>query len=183
MGMTVKHNVWYPDLTDIDQPNVWGATLAQSVADGIGDRLGVQEEAIGLKCSLADHVINYSSTKQTVPFTINAGTGDFNNGFTFSGGIATVQTKGMYLVTASVGGSTGSGTGMRVEIYQNSVNFATAETPQQASIWVSAAATCVLNCVPGDTIYVKGQRSAGSAQFNEQSSANYISIAMVQAVP
>lgn len=184
-ALTVPNGVWYPDLTDIGQPNVWAATMAQSVDTGIGARLQKQEIAVGLKASLADSSFNFGGVAATIPYAINSGTGDFNNGFTLAGGVATVQTKGMYVVTANLGASTGTNTGLKVFLYQNNVNVALNEVPQNGTIWIGTTVSAVLNCVPNDTIWVKGawtNSSPGTTTQNKQTAANYISIAMVQAV-
>jgi hypothetical protein len=183
---TSPNQVWYPDLTDVGQPNVWAATLAQSVDAGIGARLQKQEVAVGLKASLTDNALTFTATSTIVPYTVNSGIADFNNGFTLAGGVATVNVKGMYVVTASVSGHNGTSRGLKILLYQNAIAFAQAEVPQQASggPWINSQASCVLNCAIGDTIYAKVQLtgSAGT-DFNVQPAGNYISVAMVQAVP
>lgn len=184
-AFTSPDQVWYPGQDDKAEINTLLATMAASINNGIGMRLRQQEVAVGLKASILDDQFTFTSSPKTLTYAINPNTGDFNNGFDLAGGIASVKTKGMYLVSASCGASTGSGTGMKIMIYQNAINFATAENPQNTAIWVNASGTAVLNCVPGDTIYAKGLcTSLGSGTtLSKQYAANYLSIALVQAVP
>lgn len=157
--------------------------------DGIGERLRLQEIAVGLKASIGTytipHVPNPGTPTAVLPFTVTAGRGDFNQGFTFSGGVATVQTAGMYIVTAGVGPNGASANhGFKLRIRQNSTAIITTETAMDASIWVSGAISSVVNCVVGDTISVLASiTGATPSTWTASQDATYLSIAMVQAVP
>lgn len=181
--------VWTPDEADTSKPNVYLATMSASLEDGVGERLRLQEIAVGLKASIGTytipHVPNPGVPTAVIPFTVTAGRGDFNNGLTFSGGVATVQTPGMYIVTAGVGpnGSSGSN-GFKIRIRKNTTAIITSETAMHGTIWVSGSVSSVVNCVEGDTISVLASITGSAVNsFVASQDATYLSIAMVQAVP
>lgn len=185
-AVTPIDKVWYPDETDIDQPNVYMATHAQSIEDGIGARLRQQELAVGLKANLAQSSFVLKTSSAIIPYVVSNGYGSFQQGLEVSGGIATVETRGMYLVTVSLGLGTYSGMSVAVELFKNTSKIALNEVPSNPGFWVTASTTCVVSCVPGDTIHAKG-RVAGAPSNgvpnSPDASASFISIAMVQAVP
>ena len=188
MGLyTSLAQVWYPDETDTAEFNTLLATLASSIENGLQPRLALQEKAIGLKVSLNQNEwqIPGGNPSAVIPYRQTGTRGDFNQGFTFSGGTATVQTPGMYFMTASIGPavdtSTG-GKGIKIIAQKNGVQIAGSEVPG-AVAWVGSPVTCVVNCVAGDTLRaIAGiTNSATSAPNNDVSS--HMSIAMVQAIP
>ena len=189
MALTTKARVFYPDGTEKASLKTLFSTLASSIENGLGKRLGVQEVAVGLKASADGWALpqrNEPLSTDVIPFSISAGLADFNQGFSFTGGIATITTKGMYLVTASLGPKfpdTGSA-GAKIQIRKNSTIFASSEVPLNKTVWVNSQATSVINCVPGDTISglgcLSGLPSTGHVTSPDTS---YLSIAMVQAVP
>lgn len=96
---TNPNGVWYPDSTDVGQPNTYLATMAQSIDSGIGARLQKQESNVGGLFNLNANQTLTASTKITVAYTV--GPGGYNNGLTISGGIVTLPQKGLYAVFAS----------------------------------------------------------------------------------
>jgi hypothetical protein len=185
-AFTVVDQIWYPDVTDIDQPNVWAAHIAQSVSDGIGKRLARQELTVGLKASVDSSVYTIPYGPATlIPYSVTSGRGDFNNGFSFSAGVATCQTPGMYSVTASLGTNTAqNGAAVKVQVYKNALFIASSETTQTATVFGTAAVSCVLNCAIGDTISAKGGiTAAGPSNQLNSDQTTHMSIALVQALP
>lgn len=188
MGLyTPNSQVWYPTTADTAELNVLMATMASSIEEGVGARLAQQEIAVGLKASIADNgfSIPYGAANAAViPYGVTASRGDFNNGFTFSGGIATIQTAGMYLVTASLGpaGATNGG-GVRIQIIKGSTFIAGNEVAMGSAVWTGTTCTAVLNLVAGDTVHAKGNIStAGGALWNSNETT-HLSITLVQALP
>lgn len=186
MANTSPDGIYYPDSNTLMNFDAILATMASSIQNGIGKRLALQEIAVGLKASVQGWVIPKGNSATTVvPYIISTGLADFNQGFTFQNGIATVQTAGMYLVTASLGpsGSATSG-GAKVNILKNSIMFASSEVPFSSTVWINSQATSVINCVPGDTISVKGTLTGPpSSTHITEATTTYMSIAMVQAIP
>lgn len=187
-NVTADLLVWTPDEDDTAEPDVYLATMSQSLEDGVGERLRLQELSVGLKASIGSytipHVPNPGTPTATVPFTVTATRGDFNNGFTFSGGVATVQTPGMYIVTAGVGPSGASSVnGFKIRIQKNSTAIITSETAMHSTIWVAGSASSVINCVAGDTIRVLASITGSTVNsYAASADATYLSIAMVQAL-
>lgn len=193
METTNLDGVAYPELDDLDQPNVWGATMAQSIEDGIGARLRQQEVAVGLKAGITPGTgIPLQGT--TAPFVVLKTNGGFNQGFDLAGGVATVKTKGMYLVTSSVGinpssrNSSNTGRTVSITLAQGTTELAGSEIKADADYYQNAAATTVISCVPGDTIRViwrsaSDRGATGNAALADSSVLNYLSIALIQAIP
>jgi hypothetical protein len=181
--------IWTPDDNDTAEPDVYLATMAQSLEDGAGARLRLQEVSVGLKASIGTytipHVANPGTPTAVLPFTVTSTRGDFNKGFTFSGGVATVQTAGMYIVTAGVGpNGASSANGFKIRIRKNTTAIITSETAMHGTIWVSGSSSAVLNCVAGDTISVLASiTGAANNSYTANPDATYLSIAMVQATP
>lgn len=185
---TVPNGVWYPDLTEIDQPNVWMATHAASVDQGIGVRLQKQEIAVGAKLS-TNAAIALTTSPTIVPMAVyDATSGDFNNGMTLAGGVLTVQTKGMYVVSASLGvqpNAVGTTRSAVNTLRKNANVVSYSEVPLSTVYSISSLCTTVMNCVPGDTISMYGNVGGGTASGSQTNMAGYLSYftaAMVQAV-
>jgi hypothetical protein len=184
---TPESQVWYPDITDTAKLNTLLATMASSIEEGIGKRLKLQEVAVGLKASIGDNGWNIpygGANAAVIPYAITTSRGDFNNGFTFAGGIATVQTAGMYLVTASCGplGAT-NGAGIRVQIVKGSTFIAGNEVAMGPTVWVGSTCTTVLNLVPGDTVHAKANISTTGGAMPNSGDTTHVSITLVQALP
>lgn len=185
--LTTKAKVWYPALTDKMQLHTLFSTLASSIENGLGPRLERQEIAVGLKVSInqGGWAIPAGGATTVVPYSMTNTRGDFNNGFSFAAGVATVQTSGMYLVTASIGPaadtSTG-GKGVKISVEKNGVFVAGNEAPG-AVAWLGSTVTCVVNCVPGDTIRAKAGITNATGATNNNDNSTHMSIALVQALP
>lgn len=180
--VTAKHDVWYPDLTDIDQPNVWGAAMAQSVADGIGERLEVQELAVGLKAGFTS-APTLSSTMTIAAVTINSSNGSYKQGLDISGGVVTVATKGMYLVSGSVGVDAIAGHTAKIELRKGSTVLASDEQKSDASFYQAAKQTTAVLCDVGDTLSMRIGDAAGGASVAANLALTHFTVVMIQAVP
>ena len=88
--------VWTPDEDDLAEPDVYLATMAASMEDGLGSRLRKQESFIGCNLSLASNFAAGGTIVQ-VPFAI-VNSYNFNEGMTVSGGQVTVPMNGIYTV-------------------------------------------------------------------------------------
>ncbi len=92
--------VWTPDEDDLGEPDVYLATMAQSMEDGLGVRLRKQEEPIAAQVSLsADQSI---STAFVVQYSLNTGP-TFNSGLTVNAsGSITITRAGVYSIATNV---------------------------------------------------------------------------------
>lgn len=111
MGNTTKSGIWTPDEDDKMAPDVWSATMSQSIENGIGLRLEKQETRVSLRATtpVPFDVTATGSVNAyvTVPLTVGGVTGsrapepDFAGGnhaqgVTIAGNIATIVTDGLY---------------------------------------------------------------------------------------
>lgn len=189
MANTIPDGIYYPENTTDMELDTILATMASSIQNGIGNRLKHQEIAVGLKAGIAatGNVIPVASA--TAPFVIRSVDGCFNQGFTLANGVATVVTGGMYLVTATLGVQpvNPATRTAAIEIFKGSVSLNAAEVTQHIQFYQTALATCVVNCVPGDTLRAewKSASSSGSSlgPLAAKTSLTSLSIAMVQATP
>ena len=188
MGQTTANlQIWTPDEGDLDEPDVYLAAMSASIENGAGVRLSLQEKAIGLKVSLGSGAwtIPGGNPASVVPYAVTTARGDFNQGFTYNGGTATIVTPGMYFVTASIGpnGSTeGGAKGIKIQVEKNGAFIAGNEV-SGAPNWISAPASAVVNCVAGDTIRAKAGYVNSSSGIGNNDFSSHMSIVMVQAVP
>jgi hypothetical protein len=187
---TTNAQVWYPDTSDTAELNTLMSTMASSIENGLGARQAYQEIAVGLKASCAASAFTIAHQPSgvpatVIPYAVSGTKGDFNNGFTFSGGVATIQTPGMYTFTASVGpGSGSSGTnGCKIGLQKNGSFVALSEAPMHASIWVATSATVVMNCIAGDTLRVLCCTTGSTvASYLNATDPTHVSIALIKAV-
>lgn len=184
---TPNSQVWYPDGTDTAEINTLLATVASSIENGIGARLEHQEIAVGAKLNAPlSYTIPSGSTfanATTVPYANDGTLAAFNNGMSVSGGVVTIATTGMYIVTASLGGLNTAGRSVVNYLCKNGAYVASAEVPTNTSVYVSSQANCVLNLVPGDTISVKARSTGGTLLIAQNPELSYLTLAMVQAAP
>lgn len=181
--------IWTPDEDDPAEPDVYLKTMAESIEEGVGDRLRTQELAVGLKAGIAGGT-GIPVTAAIAPYSITAANGNFTQGLTISGGVVTVATPGMYIVTASLGiqpKATPDRT-TAVDIYKGATKLAGAELLQSANYYITSVASCVVNCVAGDTLYVKWHSAAPGgvstdATLAADSALTQFTVAMIQAVP
>lgn len=191
MGLyTPNSQVWYPTTGDTSELNVLLATLASSIEEGVGARLAHQEIAVGLKASLPAGT-GIPQEPVVAPYAVSGGNGDFAQGMTITNGIVTVQTAGMYIMSANLGIQPGSGqrTGA-VFLRKNNTELGGAEILQSGQYYQTATSNVVVNCVAGDTLYVNFH-SAGpqpGVQYGPQPIAGNLSlssfsVSMIQALP
>lgn len=188
MGQTTANlQIWTPDEADIDAPDVYLATMSASIENGTGERLKLQEKAIGLKVSLdaAAWTIPAGNPATVVPYAVTSSRGDFNQGFTYAAGTATIVTPGMYFVTASIGpngDTSGASKGIKIQVEKNGA-FIGGNEVAGAPNWISAPVSGVVNCVAGDTLRAKAGYVNSATGIGNNDFSSHMSIVMVQAVP
>ena len=188
MGQTTTNlQIWTPDTSDKHKLDVVLATMAASLENGVGPRLQLQEMAIGLKVSLdaGAWTIPAGSPATVIPYAVTASRGDFNKGFTYSAGMATIVTPGMYFVTASIGpngDTSGSSKGIKIQVEKNGA-FIGGNEVAGAPNWISSPVSAVVNCIAGDTIRAKAGYVNSATGIGNNDFSSHMSIVMVQAVP
>lgn len=181
-NVTSDLQIWTPDENDLAEPDVYLATMAQSLEDGVGDRLRTQEVAVGLKAGFTS-APTLSSTMTIAAVTVNTSNGSFNQGLTISGGVVTVESPGMYIISGSVGVNNVSGHTAKIELRKGSTVLAADEQKSDASFYQAAKCTTVVNCVAGDTLSMRIGDAAGGASVAANLALTHFTVAMIQAVP
>lgn len=158
------------------------ASVASSIENGLTKRLALQEIAVGLKAGLSG-TLSLTSTLTVAPLVVNANNGNFAQGMTITGGIVTVATPGMYLMSCSLGITNVAGHTAKFEMRQNSTAIAADEQKSDVSFFQVAKGTTVVNCVAGDTLSMWVGDAAGPSNTSSNLALTHFSIAMVQATP
>lgn len=158
---TATAKVWYADTTDSAKLDSVTALMASSIENGLGARMTLRETQVGVKASSDMWTIPSTNTFTTVPVSVTTSHADFNAGFTLaSSGVATCQTPGMYIVTASLGvngpDSSGASASVKAAIVKNGAIVLSTEVALSTTIWANAVVTTTINCVAGDTIQMQG---------------------------
>lgn len=184
MGQTTTNlQIWTPDEFDLNEPDVYLADMAASIENGAGERLNLQEMAIGLKAGLTSSAVTLSSTLAIAPVTINSSNGSFNQGLTITGGIVTVITPGMYSVSGALGVTNVSGHTAKLELHKGSTVIIADEAKSDATFYQAAKASTIVNCIAGDTLSMWIGDAAGGATVAGNLALTHFTVAMIQAVP
>lgn len=181
-AFTPIDEVWYPDEDDTAEQNVNMATMASSIEEGIGARLRAQETFLGL---FATRPTGQTLTRQaltTIGFGLNSSQ-CFNTGFTFSNGIITIDTPGLYYVGVNVVINIPDGYG-EVCIVKSGTEYGKVLQFRASSNNVGLATSSVVNCVAGDTIWCRTYiDSSTDANFNTNSPTfNTLSVSLLKAL-
>jgi hypothetical protein len=190
MGQTTTNlGIWTPDEADTFKLHILLAAMAATIENGAGERLLLQEKAIGLKAGIASGT-GIPMATAIAPFAITAANANFKQGLDIAGGIVTVETPGMYMVTASLGiqPKNPADRTTAVDIYKGSTKLSGAELLQSTNYYITSVASCIVNCVAGDTLYVKWHSAAPAgvstaATLAADTALTQFTVAMVQAVP
>lgn len=203
MGNVNAAGIWTPDEGDSLDPEVWSATMADSIMNGIGERLIRQELPIGLKASIQTGTRVKFMDGVIAPYEIlGNGTGCFTSNIDFTGGIATIPEDGdgMYLITAaSALAYWGAGPdsapenetrSIALQIKRNGTDLSGCEVEASEKVWQTAQANTVVICVPGDQISVNWY-SAGpvsgpgdtGAMIADNPALHSLSIVLITPIP
>lgn len=180
--VTADLNIWTPDENDPADLDVNLALMAQSLEDGVGNRLRTQEIAVGLKAGFTS-APTLSTTMTTAAVTVNDTHGSFAQGMEIAGGVVTVVTPGMYLISGSVGVQNIANHTAKLELRKGSTVLAADEVASNAAFFQVAKQTTVVNCVEGDTLSMRIGDAAGGASVSSNLALTHFTVAMVQAVP
>lgn len=183
MGNTTTDlQIWTPDEADLDEPDVYLATMSASIENGVGPRLQLQEMAIGLKAGFTS-APTLSSTMTVAAMTINSSNGSFKQGLGISAGVVTVITPGMYLMSGSVGIDNVAGHSAKMDLRKGATVIAADEVASNASYYAVAKQTTIVNCVAGDNLTMRIGDAAGGAAVGSNLSLTHFTVTMIQAVP
>lgn len=169
MAITNVDGIVTPDEGTTADPTVYLAAMADSISQGIGERVTRQEQAIGLKASIAAGVRVKYNSGIIAPFGIHAdGTSNFIQGMELNGGVVTITAPGMYLISASAALNPTGGAyspenldrSIALQLKHNDVDISGSEVSAHPFLWQTAQSTAVILCAVGDTLHV-GWYSAG----------------------
>lgn len=157
-NVTADLLIWTPDDGDTSEPDQYLAVMAQSLEDGVGERLRKQEDFIG--CCLGISTFTANTTVTQVPFAVNSGQAwNYNEGMTISGGTVTVPVDGVYTVHLVANYLGVSSTPGRINTYlykgSSSVQFASTYGNTVTTRYANASMSIPLKLVAGDTLAIK----------------------------
>lgn len=178
---TTAAGIWFPDKNSNLRHEVNMATMAASIENGIGKRLTAQESVVGLK--VVGGVLPIPTAMATTPYYVGATGGCFVKGITYEAGIATIQTRGLYFVAASLTMDPSSGgASVACNIVHNFDQLDYNENPRSPSNWASAKCAATVVCEVGDTIWSEGKIIGGGTTGNVQEASN-LNIMLVSSMP
>jgi hypothetical protein len=117
MGVTNAAGIWTPDEFDKMDPEVWSAAMADSIMNGLGERMNKQEQRVSLRATAPDVFDVVSTTGDTVPMVVPLTVGGYTgsrdpepdfapgnhaNGIEMEGGYALIQVSGFYNITGQI---------------------------------------------------------------------------------
>jgi hypothetical protein len=182
-AFTPIDEIWYPDEDDTAEQNVNLATMASSIEEGIGQRLRAQETFLGLFATRASGQTLTKQALTTVQFGLDSPS-TFNTGFTFSNGIITIETPGLYYVGVNVVIQIPDGYGEICIVKSGNEYGKVLQFKGSASNNVGLSTSSVVNCVAGDTIWTRTYiDSSTNANFNTNSQTfNTLSVSLLKAL-
>lgn len=149
--------IWTPDADDTAEPDVYLATMAQSLEDGVGERLRKQESFIGCNLSLTSNLA-IGGTIAQAPFAV-VNSYNFNEGMTIAGGQVTVPMNGIYtvqVVANYLGANTTAGR-INTYLYLNgtSIQYASTYGNTATNRYSNASIASAYKLVAGDDLTVR----------------------------
>lgn len=168
MSNVTASGIVTPDEGNTLDPEVYLAAMAESIEEGIGERLNKQEQAIGLAAGIAIGTTVGFAPGIIAPYEILTGEECFTQGMTLEGGIVTLTVPGMYFISCSAALETianepaNAGRTIALQIYKNGVQLAGCEVEANADNWSTAQANKVVNCIAGDELAVHWYSAGGA---------------------
>lgn len=171
MGNVNAAGIWTPDETDNLNPEVWSAAMADSIMNGIGERLSRQERFEGAYLNIQDpHTLPagpFNQAQVPLPFIVGQPVNYIQGDMTMSGGIITVKHDGLYSVNGSIAAYIGDSSTYDPNAYLELTLFRNVDRHKQVDIFddntghpLTLDCTTVMKCIAGDTIW------ASCCQYN-----------------
>lgn len=96
--VTTTAQVWTPDAADLNEPDVYLATMSASIEDGLGQRVNKLESFVGTNLSLASTFLVAGTTPLIAPYVVSQAY-NFADGVTNNpDGSVTILTAGIYQI-------------------------------------------------------------------------------------
>lgn len=124
MGNTNADGIWTPDEDDTMEADVWSAQMAESISQGLGKRMALQETRVSLRAttpvpfnvSQAGGSAEYTQVPITIAFDTGVrfpnpdfSNGNHANGILIEGNYAKIVTPGLYTITGQCTFTPGAG--------------------------------------------------------------------------
>lgn len=165
--------IWTPDENDNLDPEVWSAAMAQSIEDGLGQRVAKQERFEGAFLNIQDPFTMTAGdpghTQVPLPFEVGAGVCYVSGDMTLNGGYLKVVHPGLYTVAVTISGrmaSTDPNAYLELTAFKNGsrhgqdVTFKDSGAPSGRAL-PSLQVSTVMKCVEGDVIWASGAQYFG----------------------
>lgn len=199
MGNVNEAGIWTPDEEDNLDPEVWSQAMADSIMNGIGERVKRQERFEGAFLNIQDaYTIPNGmpgADQVPLPYQVGGGVCFLKGDMTLSGGVLKVAHAGLYTVTGMMHAympSTASNAYLELTLFKNGSRhgqdeaFKDSGAPTDRAL-PSLQVTTVMNCAEGDTIWASGfqffgDTTQGAPRLNVNFELfNTLSVAMTQA--
>lgn len=197
MSITNKDGIVTPDEGNTADPAIYLAAMADSISEGIGERLARQERYEGCYLNVQDALTltagDPSSNPQVpLPFIVGQSVNYLQGDMTLSGGIVRIAHEGLYQVNATMSAYIGDVGGADFD-YLELTLFQNWDRHKQVEIFddgtghpLTLDCTTVMRCVPGDLIWASGTQYFGDYAHPPTLNVNWplfntLTITMIQA--
>lgn len=184
MAFTPKARVWSPDGSEKASFRSLMATMASSIENGLGLRVGKLETFVGCNLSLAAPVTGTTTTTKVSGFAVQSSSvapGTFNNGMTVSAGVVTVPEDGIYNVQFTANFLSTNSTQGRVNTYIYiggvSQNYSSSEGASAINKYTNCSVSALYSLKKNDQIDVRiATQDGGNALQHQQGSSFCVSL-------
>lgn len=167
MGNINAAGIWTPDETDNLDPEVWSAAMADSIMNGIGERVSRQERFEGAYLNIQDPhtlVAGPPGTQQTpLPFIVGQNVNYVEGNMTLAGGVIKVAYDGLYSVSATIMSNPLDLGYVELSLFRNLDRHGQVLVFDDGSDHpLPLTASTVMKCIAGDTIWASGFQYFGN---------------------
>lgn len=184
MAFTPKARVWSPDGSEKASFRSLMATMASSIENGLGLRVGKLETFVGCNLSVPSPVAGTATITKVSGYAVlssAAAPGSFNNGMTVNSGTVIVPEDGIYNVQFTANFLSSNGTQGRVNsyIYVNNVqqNYSSSEGATSINKYTNCSVSAVYTLKKNDQIDVRiATQDGGNSLQHQQGSSFCVSL-------
>lgn len=197
MGNINDAGIWTPDETDNLDPEVWSAAMADSIMNGIGERLSQQERFEGCYLNVQDPYTLTAGPPGTpvepLPFTVGQDVNYVEGDMTVAGGIVVVKHDGLYSVNGSISAYIGDEAEYNPGQFVELTLFRNFDRHKQVEVFddntghpLTLDCTSVMKCIAGDRIWASGHQYFGDYTHPAKLNVNFplyntLTVTLVQA--
>lgn len=165
MGNVNVDGIWTPDEEDTLEPDVWSQQMADSISQGLGERMKRQEARAGAATSTSGTFSitgagNTTDTGIVLPVK-KTGYRNYLTDMTLAGGVLTVKTAGLYLIVMTVTADFSNNIPLDATLYIGTTGDVFQPFVTSPNSFSNATLTSALMLDVGDTIYGRLRVGAG----------------------